>query len=84
MFSDEDFTNICEIAGASKKIDPTKIGRFGVGFCSVFHITDVPSFISRNFYTVFDPNLLYLKERVTSTKPGMRIDFKNSLMESLN
>ena len=83
VFSDEDFTNICEIAGGSKKIDPTKIGRFGVGFCSVYHITDVPSFVSRNFYTVFDPNLLYLKERVTAANPGMRIDFKASTTENL-
>ena len=84
VFRDEDFINICEIAGASKKIDPTKIGRFGVGFCSVYHITDVPSFISRNFYTVFDPNLLYLKERVTSANPGMQIDFKSSTTENLS
>ena len=84
VFSDKDFTNICEIAGASKKIDPTKIGRFGVGFCSVYHITDVPSFISRNFYTVFDPNLLYLQERVTSANPGMQIDFKSSITENLS
>ena len=83
VFSDEDFINICEIAGASKKIDPTKIGRFGVGFCSVYHITDVPSFVSRNFYTVFDPNLLYLQERVTSINPGMQIDFKASTTENL-
>ena len=83
VFSDEDFTNICEIAGASKKIDPTKIGRFGIGFCSVYHITDVPSFVSRNFYTVFDPNLLYLKERVTSANPGMQIDFKAITADNL-
>ena len=83
VFSDEDFKNICKIAGASKKIDPSKIGRFGVGFCSVYHITDVPSFISRNFYTVFDPNLLYLQERVTFTNPGMQIDFKTSATENL-
>ena len=83
VFSDEDFTNICEIAGASKKIDPTKIGRFGIGFCSVYHITDVPSFVSGNFYTVFDPNLLYLQERITSTNPGIQIDFKASTAENL-
>ena len=83
VFSDEDFINICEIAGASKKIDPAKIGRFGVGFCSVYHITDVPSFVSRNFYTVFDPNLLYLQERVTSTNPGIKIDFKTNNVESM-
>ena len=83
VFSDKDFINICEIAGATKRIDPTKIGRFGVGFCSVYHITDVPSFISRNFYTVFDPNLLYLQERVNSVNPGLQIDFKASTTENL-
>ena len=83
VFSDEDFTNICNIAAASKKIDPTKIGRFGVGFCSVYHITDVPSFVSRNYYTVFDPNLLYLQERITSANPGMQIDFETSAAENL-
>ena len=83
VFSDDDFINICEIAGASKKIDPAKIGQFGVGFCSVYHITDVPSFVSRNFYIVFDPNLLYLHKRVTSTNPGMQIDFRASTTENL-
>ena len=83
VFSDEDFANICEIAGASKKVDPTKIGRFGVGFCSVYHITDVPSFVSRNYYTVFDPNLLYLKGRVTSSNPGIKIDFKVNKAENM-
>ena len=83
VFSDDDFANICEIAAASKKIDPTKIGRFGVGFCSVYHITDVPSFVSRNYYTIFDPNLLYLEGRVTSSNPGIRIDFKTNKTESM-
>ena len=83
VFSDEDFINICEIAGASKKIDPTKIGRFGVGFCSVYHITDVPSFVSRNFYTVFDPNSLYLGERIDPANPGVKIDFINNKRENL-
>ena len=83
VFSDEDFINICEIAGASKKIDPTKIGRFGVGFCSVYHITDVPSFVSRNFYTVFDPNVSYLGKRIDPSNPGVKIDFVNSETENL-
>ena len=83
VFSDEDFINICEIAGASKKVDPTKIGRFGVGFCSVYHITDVPSFVSRNFYIVFDPNVSYLGERIDPSNPGVKIDFVNSKTDNL-
>ena len=74
-FSDEDLQNIGKVAGATKKQDHTKIGRFGVGFCATYHLTDVPSFITRRWLQVFDPHLEYLGERVQPTKPGMQIDF---------
>ena len=74
-FSDEDLENICKVAGATKSQDHTKIGRFGVGFCATYHLTDVPSFITRRWLQVFDPHLKYLGERVRPTAPGMQIDF---------
>ena len=74
-FSNEDLQNISKVAGATKKQDHTKIGRFGVGFCATYHLTDVPSFITRRWLQVFDPHLEYLGERVQPTKPGMQIDF---------
>ena len=74
-FSDKDLENICKVAGATKKQDHTKIGRFGVGFCATYHLTDVPSFITRRWLQVFDPHLKYLGDRVTPTAPGMQIDF---------
>ena len=74
-FSDEDLKNIGKVAGATKKQDHTKIGRFGVGFCATYHLTDVPSFITRRWLQVFDPHLKYLGERVKPTAPGMQIDF---------
>ena len=74
-FSDEDLQNIGKVAGATKKQDHTKIGRFGVGFCATYHLTDVPSFITRRWLQVFDPHLKYLGERVQPNKPGMQIDF---------
>ena len=76
IFTQDDFDNICELAGASKKSDPTKIGRFGIGFCSIYHLTDVPSFISNNNFTVFDPHTSYLGSRVSTGQPGMQIDMK--------
>ena len=76
IFTQNDFDNICELAGASKKSDPTKIGRFGIGFCSIYHLTDVPSFISDNHFVVFDPHTSYLGSRVTAGEPGMKIDMK--------
>ena len=75
VFSDEDLQNICKVAGATKRQDHTKIGRFGVGFCATYHLTDVPSFITRRWLQVFDPHLKYLGERVQLSAPGMQIDF---------
>ena len=74
-FSDEDLQNICKLAGATKRQDHTKIGRFGVGFCATYHLTDVPSFITRRWLQVFDPHLKYLGERVRPNAPGIQIDF---------
>ena len=73
-FSDEDFDNICKVAGETKKEDPFKIGRFGVGFCATYHLTDLPSFISRRYFTVFDSHTTYLGRRVSANAPGMRVD----------
>ena len=60
MFSDEDFENICKIAGETKKEDVTKIGRFGLGFCATYQITDLPSLISRDRVIFLDPHVKYL------------------------
>lgn len=73
-FSDEDFDNICKVAGETKKSDPLKTGRFGVGFCATYHLTDLPSFISRKYFSVFDPHTAYLGDRVSAREPGMRVD----------
>ena len=60
-FANEDFENITKLAGATKANKPLQIGKFGVGFCSVYHITDVPSFVSGEWLYIFDPTLQYLK-----------------------
>ena len=73
-FSDEDFDHICEVAGESKKSDPLKTGRFGIGFNATYHLTDLPSFVSRRYLTIFDPHTKYLVGRVSLDEPGMRVD----------
>ena len=75
VFSDEDFANICELGGATKKFEPTKIGQFGLGFCSVYNVTDVPSFVSRDRLVMFDPSRHYLKGLVSHENPGLSINF---------
>ena len=79
-FTDDDFQNITRLAAATKKDKPLKIGKFGVGFCSVYHITDVPSFVSREYLYIFDPALQYLKKHITDkSRPGKRLNFTKKI-----
>ena len=81
MFTKEDFLNITKLAGATKQSQALKIGKFGVGFCSVYHITDIPSFVSDSFLYIFDPTLSYLKEEIKNpARPGKKICFTSSFI----
>ena len=83
-FTEEDFENITKIAGETKINKPLKIGKFGVGFCSVYHITDIPSFVSGENFIVFDPTLQCLKKEIKSEfNPGIKINFhKHRLLKN--
>ena len=75
-FSKDDFENITKLAGATKQNKPLKIGKFGIGFCSVYHITDVPSFVSSDSLVVFDPTMKYLKREIKNpSRPGKKVKF---------
>ncbi len=56
VFSDADFDNIQSLGESGKREILWKTGRFGVGFNSVYHVTDYPSFISRDRIVFFDPH----------------------------
>ena len=83
-FTEEDFGNITKIAGETKMNKPLQIGKFGIGFCSVYHITDVPSFVSGENFIVFDPTLQCMKKEIKSEfNPGIKINFhKHRLMKN--
>ncbi len=66
MFSEEDFENINKLAGETKKEDLDKVGRFGLGFNSVYHLTDIPSFVSGEHVVIFDPNMNHISHLVDS------------------
>ncbi|XP_050714713.1 sacsin-like isoform X1 [Eriocheir sinensis] len=74
-FSETDFENLREVGAGTKEFQPTKIGKFGLGFCSVYNLTDVPSFISGSSYVVFDPHMTHLSHAANS--PGLRFNFKD-------
>ncbi|KNC52147.1 sacs protein [Thecamonas trahens ATCC 50062] len=73
VFSDADFESIQRVGDSGKASLRTKTGRFGIGFCAVYHLTEVPSFVSRSKLVYFDPSLRSLP-RVSAADPGTAID----------
>ena len=77
VFTDADFDNITKLNGATKLSQPDKIGKFGLGFNSVYNITDVPSFVSRHSIVIFDPHTTHLGKSIRDKrKPGIKIDLQ--------
>ena len=82
-FTKDDFTNITKLAGETKMDKPLKIGKFGVGFCSVYHITDIPSFVSQEMLYIFDPTMSHLgKEIKDPARPGKKVKFTDRIVAS--
>jgi sacsin len=46
LFSPSDFSAIARIGQDSKMGKAASIGRFGLGFNAVYHLTDLPTFVS--------------------------------------
>ncbi|CAG8453742.1 19979_t:CDS:2 [Racocetra fulgida] len=70
MFNEHDFNALLNIHEGGKRSDPTKIGRFGIGFNSCFHFTDVPSFVSGKYIQFLDPH-----EKFLGKQRGLQINF---------
>jgi hypothetical protein len=69
VFTDNDFQSIQNLGVSGKREDLQKTGRFGVGFNSVYHVTDYPNFISRDRIVFFDPNLTAIAH-ISNQEPG--------------
>ena len=54
-FTKQDLIGIQNLGEGSKSEDPTKTGQYGVGFNCVYHVTDVPTFLT----TVESSDLIY-------------------------
>jgi sacsin len=77
VFTDDDLANITKLSGATKQANGNKVGQFGLGFNSVYNLTDVPSFISRNFIVFFDPHTTYLGKALPDrNKPGIKLNIE--------
>ena len=79
-FKDEDFVNITRLNEATKVFDTEKIGKFGLGFSAVYNLTDVPMFVSKNYFAILDPHTSFLGKAIKSKrKPGMKINLNKDV-----
>ena len=84
MFTEQDFLNITKLNAGTKRSEATKIGKFGLGFNAVYHLTDVPSILSGKNLIIFDPHFRYLGEAVRSREPGVRISLHENISDISN
>ena len=78
-FTEKDFENIEKLSGATKEHHTEKIGKFGLGFNAVYNLTDVPMFLSTNYFVVFDPHMSHLGRHIKNpAKPGVKIDLNKN------
>ncbi|CAM9303883.1 unnamed protein product [Heterosigma akashiwo] len=76
-FTETDFASIQRIGDSLKKASSSggKTGRFGVGFNSVYHLTELPMFASADNVIMFDPQATYLPN-VNPANPGKMVNVK--------
>ena len=70
-FTEDDLNGIQNLGEGSKSKEITKIGQYGVGFNCIYHLTDVPTFLTHNkergkILCALDPTLEYV--------PGATVD----------
>ncbi|XP_024139292.1 sacsin isoform X1 [Oryzias melastigma] len=76
VFTDTDFLNITRLGGSIKRCEADKVGKFGLGFNSVYHITDIPIIMSREFMIMFDPNINHISKHIRDrSNPGIKINW---------
>ncbi|KAF6756618.1 hypothetical protein DFP72DRAFT_893244 [Ephemerocybe angulata] len=71
-FAENDWTALRSISASSKKEDTSKIGKFGIGIRSCYHITDFLQVLSGQDLVIFDP------QRSFDAEGGVRLNFKEN------
>ncbi|KAK1156040.1 sacsin-like [Acipenser oxyrinchus oxyrinchus] len=83
-FTEADFEGIQQLGEGGKGNNPEKTGKYGLGFNSVYHLTDCPSFVSGNSrLCVFDPSVAYL-QTATNRDPGGEIAINNEFRSTFS
>ncbi|CAJ1382567.1 unnamed protein product [Effrenium voratum] len=76
IFTEQDFEAICRLGVGGKRGSSERIGRFGLGFNSVYNLTDLPSVLSQDMVLFLDPHVTHLARKgASSQKPGIKLRF---------
>ncbi|KAF7297128.1 BTB domain-containing protein [Mycena indigotica] len=75
FFSESDWDALQSIHRSSKKTDSSKIGKYGIGFRSCYHITDNPQVISGSTLAILDPHHHF------TSSGGTRFEFPQKSQE---
>uniref|UniRef100_A0A673B8G1 HEPN domain-containing protein n=1 Tax=Sphaeramia orbicularis TaxID=375764 RepID=A0A673B8G1_9TELE len=83
QFTADDWDNIVRVGAASKENKVEKIGKFGLGFNTVYHVTDIPSILSGRSLLILDPNVTHLTKHIKhKTNPGIKLDLSQQRLFS--
>ncbi|XP_036793227.1 sacsin isoform X1 [Oncorhynchus mykiss] len=75
LFTEDDWKNIVKLGSASKENKVEKIGKFGLGFNAVYHVTDIPSILSGKGLLILDPNVTHLQKHIQNkANTGIKLD----------
>ncbi|KAJ1620205.1 hypothetical protein T492DRAFT_571249, partial [Pavlovales sp. CCMP2436] len=74
LFSPADFASLCALGSDHKLGAANATGRFGLGFNSVYNLTDLPSFVTGEHLVFLDPHATHLPG-ATVAQPGLRVRF---------
>ena len=72
-FDDDDVNSICSVLKGTKTGDPTQIGKFGIGFKSVYQYTSTPRIYSNNEISGESNNFCIRKYVLPFEIPGIDI-----------
>ncbi|CAG8949651.1 hypothetical protein HYFRA_00007885 [Hymenoscyphus fraxineus] len=76
IFSEKNFEGFRNVGVGSKQQDATSIGQFGRGSQTMYHWTDVPMVLSKNYLVILDPRQtsLNINPHTGKRKPGVKIE----------
>jgi sacsin len=78
-FAEKDFVSLQNLGQSCKRQDTSSTGRFGIGFNSVYNLTDYVAFVTGSSFVLFDPHRHFVQGDT-----GERMDFVEDRIDSLS